>query len=82
MTDARLNEVLERFEKAADEEDKDVGEKDFYDWADAQGDSEEIYGFFTDFVNGLIADTKASKEKEEIEAVRLKLIKQDNPVET
>ena len=63
MTDARLDEVLELFEKAADSDDPSVTEESFEKWIDEQEDSDEIYEFFTNYVNGLIADTNARAEK-------------------
>ena len=80
MTDNRLDVVLDLFEKAADSEDESVTEESFQKWIEAQEDSDEIYDFFGAYVDGLIADTKAQAEKEEIETARLQLIDQNKVV--
>ena len=76
MTEERLDEVLDKFNKAGDGEPGSLTEKEFEAWVEKQPDSDAIYEFFNSYVQELIDETEARAEKEEIERVRLQLIEQ------
>ena len=81
MTEERLDEVLDKFNKAGDGEPDSLTEEQFEFWVEEQLDKDEIYAFFNSYVQELIDETQARAEKEAIEQTRLQLIEHNKSVE-